>query len=113
MADALIAAIGMSALEIDRTSAVVGFFMVMVVPGVLAGALLGWLAGKSRMRPALRRLAVLAPVAWMIVILLGFGTGLQEFVLVACIPTTVGVLILERGTRSVAPPLVPPAHAQR
>jgi len=109
LVNVIVIAIGMAALEHEAQmmSLVVMFG---VIPGVLAGAFIGATAtALSSMRPALR-IPLLALPAVGVVFGLAHEFGMQDLATVSCIPTLVGVLILERWTRFVAPPPVPVAR---
>lgn len=84
-----------------------------IVPGILVGALLGWLAEVMQPMPIWIRRFVLSVPAVLLVIVLAAEFSLQDFILLSCIPTAVATLLLERGTRLVAPPPVPLAQARR
>jgi hypothetical protein len=89
---------------------ILGFSLFLVVPGALFGLALGFVAERVTAAPIWARRGVLAVSAFVIVAILGAATGLDAFVVVSCIPTLAGVLILERRTRAVA--LVPEALAR-
>jgi hypothetical protein len=87
-------------------------FMFGLVPAVILGALLGWLA--EVMQPLsiwVRRVVLIVP-AVLLVVGLGDFFALRDFIVVSCIPTAVATLMLERGTRLVVVPPVPLAHAR-
>lgn len=87
-------------------------FMFGLVPAVILGAILGWIA--DVMKPLaiwVRRVVLIVP-ALLLVIGLGDFFALHEFIVVSCIPTLVATLLLERGTRLVVAPPVPLAHAR-
>jgi energy-converting hydrogenase Eha subunit C len=65
---------------------------------------LGLVAGVLRVRPVLR-IAILLLPAVGVVALLGNAFELDELIAPACIPTAVGILLLERSTRPRAPDL--------
>jgi hypothetical protein len=94
----------------QQLTSMLAFSLFLVVPGGLFGLGLGfvaeWLAGQ----PIAVRCGVLAVPAFVIVAMLGAATELDAYVVLSCIPTLAGVLILERGTRAVAP--VPEALAR-
>lgn len=91
------------------------FLLVLVLgclPGMVAGAVLGWIAKRmARQRPALRA-AVLATLAVVAVVAIATPFEANDLVEISCIPTFVAVLLLERGTRIVEPPPVPVATAR-
>jgi len=84
-----------------------------ILPGLVLGALLGWLAETMKPLPIWVRRFVLIVPAVLLVVLLAAEFSLQSFIALSCIPTAVATLLLERGTRQVAPPPVPVAHARR
>jgi hypothetical protein len=109
LANVFVIAIGMAALE-NEARLMVLVVMFGLVPGVLAGAVLGaatsWVTSLS---PALRTL-ILALPAVGVVFGLAREFGMQDLATVSCIPTLVGVLMLERWTRVVPTPPVPVAR---
>jgi hypothetical protein len=92
----------------------IAFFVCMIgiVPAVVLGALLGWLADVTAPLPVWLRTLVLALPAIALVVLLGAYFSMHDFIVVASIPTFVAVLLLERATRQVTPPPLPVAHAR-
>ena len=110
----LFIAIGMALMEGNAHPGVVVLVVMFgMVPGVLLGAGLGWIAGLMKASPIwLRRFVLLVP-AILLVAMLGSEFDLEHFIAMSCIPSVVGVLILERNTRLVAPPIVPPAQVHR
>jgi hypothetical protein len=84
----------------------IGIFILVVIygfiPGMMTGVVLGIIADLLRVRPALRIAILLVPAVAMVA-LLGGAFELDQLVLPACIPTAVGILILERSTRPPAP----------
>jgi len=106
----LVIAIGLAVAEKEATIAVL-VVMFGGMPGLVAGAVLGVLAGMtSTIRPPIR-VAILALTALGVVYGLAHEFGLQELALVSSIPTVVAALILERWTRHVEAPPVPVARA--
>jgi hypothetical protein len=93
----------------------IAFFVCMIgiVPAVVLGALLGWLAEVTAPLPRWLRAFVLTLPALLLVVLLGAYFAMQQFILVACIPTVVAALVLERATRLVVTPPLPVARARR
>lgn len=85
--------------------------IVGMVPGLLVGGVAGYYARTVR---AYRRVVV-AGVGLAAVLVMGLFVGMPiELVALACIPTTIAALILERWTRPVEdPPPLPVASAQR
>jgi hypothetical protein len=107
-ANVLVIAIGMGVMahdsEVTSLVATLG-----AMPGMIAGAVLGWLAQCVATRPPRLRVALLAVPAVGVVVALADTFGMDASVPVACIPTLVAVLILERWTRRVTPAPVPVA----
>jgi len=99
-----------SHLAAQELTGILGFSLFLVVPGALFGLALGFVAERLAAAPIWARRGVLAVPAFVIVAMLGAATGLDAFVVVSCIPTLAGVLILERRTRAVSP--VPEALAR-
>lgn len=86
--------------------------MVGIIPAMIAGAFLGWLAGGMSSHPRWLRLLVLTVPAVLVVFSLAAEFGMLEFALVSCIPTLVATLLLERGTRENRSPPLPIARTQ-
>jgi MFS family permease len=108
-----VVALGMSVVEHhERFALATMIFMIGLVPGMTTGALLGWIAGTLADARVWLRLAWLIVPALLVVVALGELFDLREFIVVSCIPTTVGCLLLEKGTRR-RQPSVPAAHARR
>jgi hypothetical protein len=81
-----------------------------IVPGLVLGALLGWLADVMKPLPIwLRRVVLLVP-AVLLVVVLATELTMESFIVLSCIPTAVATLLLERGTRLVVVPPVPVAR---
>lgn len=74
------------------------------IPGVLTGAILGGLGGLTARLSPLWRVPLLSFPAFGLVIALAASSGMDPAVPVACIPTFLASLVLERWTRRVAPP---------
>jgi hypothetical protein len=109
-ANVLVIAIGMSIAARD------GDVTVLVVlyggiPGLVTGALLGGIAQGIAAQPPQLRAPVLAVPAIGVVLFLASAFDMLPMAPVACIPTVVAALILERWTRRVAPAPVPVATA--
>src|SRR6185436_12450644 len=80
------------------------------VPAVVVGALIGLFAGLTATRSPWWRAVLLSLPAFALVVILASIFGLSARIPVACIPTLVAALMLERWTRRVAPaPPVPVA----
>lgn len=109
IANVFVIAIGMSLLEHEPQlmSLVVMFG---AVPGLVAGAILGSLAGAIGTRPPVFRVALLALPAICVVFGLATEFAMQDLAMISCIPTLVAVLMLERWTRVAPPEPVPVAR---
>jgi hypothetical protein len=83
------------------------------IPAVVAGGLLGMLAGLTARRSPRWRAVLLALPALGLVAGLGTFFTLTAAVPVACIPTLVAALVLERWTRQVMPAPVATARSLR
>lgn len=97
------------------------FLVVLIggaIPGVVTGLLLGHLAAVLKETPRLVRSIVLAGGGVAAVVLLGFAFGFmnasdeRQIVILACIPTAVGALLLERWTRRMDETPIPTAQAR-
>jgi hypothetical protein len=110
-ANVLVIALAMAIKLDDRA---VASFVILLggLPGVGTGAVLGWFAHLIGARPPALRVVLLAIPAMLVVIVLAAAFGMDDLALVSCIPTLVAVLLLERGTRRVAPAPVPVATAR-
>lgn len=86
------------------TIVVLGF-----IPSVFAGALTGVIAGATRRWPLAGRLTVVCVVPLVLVYMLGHAFEMEEQIVPTLIPTAVAVLVLEKHTRHVDPPAIPPA----
>lgn len=82
-----------------------------MMPGVLTGAILGVIASATARAPREIRLGVLILPALSVVWMLGVLFELERYVVLACIPTLVGCILLERATR--ARPTLPDARVIR
>ena len=113
LANVLVIAIGL-AVTLDEDFLELGT-MVMIfgmMPGMMAGAVLGGLARALRECPRALRLLLLVTPALLVVFALASEFGMLALAPVACIPTGVAALVLERMTRApVVPPAVPIARA--
>ena len=76
--------------------------LMMVVPSVIAGALIGALAPRLRCHPWVRRVTIVG-IACLTVLELGALTKLCEYVPGACVPVVIAALYLEHRTRTGAP----------
>ena len=111
-ANVLVIGIGIGVLRQDLglTPAVI---MYGGIPGLFAGAVLGVVAQCTEARPPWLRAVVLAvPAVGLVVFLAALFEvfGMYAYVPVACIPTIVAALILERWTRRPPPAPVPVAR---
>jgi peptidoglycan/LPS O-acetylase OafA/YrhL len=76
-----------------------------MLPGVIAGALIGGLARRNASySPAARLLSFLLPACGL-VMFLGVAVEMGENVVVACIPTVAAAIALERATRAIPLPV--------
>jgi hypothetical protein len=107
-ANVVVIAIGLGITAGDQA---VTMFVILFggIPGLIAGGVLGWLAGYIEARPPSLRATLLAVPAVGVVFFLASPFGMDASVPVACIPTVVAALILERWTRRVTPAPVPAA----
>jgi len=107
-ANVLVIAIGIGAMSHDAgvTALVVMFGG---IPGVLAGGVIGYLAGLFAGLPPAVRIAIIGAPAMGVVFLLAEAFWISDPALVACIPTAVATLVLERWTRRRVVPPVPVA----
>lgn len=71
-----------------------------MMPGILTGAILGVIASATAHAPRSARMVVLTLPALSVVWLLGAAFELERYVLLACIPTLVACILLERATRT-------------
>jgi hypothetical protein len=99
------------AMGVAEHDVAVSAFVVMFggVPAVIVGGLLGLLAGLSAAGSPQWRVALVALPAFGLVAVLAATFGLTTAIPVACIPTLVAALVLERWTRRVTPAPVPVA----
>ena len=109
LANVFVIAIGVAALE-HEANLMMLVVMFGGIPGVLAGAFLGVTAGALSHLPPTLRIVLLALPAVGVVFGLAHEFAMQDLATVSCIPTLVGVLILERWTRVVPTPPVPVAR---
>jgi hypothetical protein len=79
------------------------------IPGAFLGAMLGWLAENVATWSPRPRMALLGVPAVGAVVGLGAAFGMSGSIPVACIPTIVAALILERWTRRAPAAAVPVA----
>ena len=86
----------------DQVLGVGGLSIIICLPAVIAGALLGVVADKlTDAEVWLQRVVLGWPALWVVGIV-GTATGLDEFVVVSYIPTCVATVLLERYTRASA-----------
>jgi hypothetical protein len=112
IANVLVIAIGMSVVAHED-----GVFMLVVmfggIPALVVGTLLGLFAGQYATRSRHLRTALLSLPAFGLVVLLAVFFGFDAAIPIACVPTFIAVLVLERWTRQVVPePPVPVATVQ-
>ncbi|HEX3762897.1 MAG TPA: hypothetical protein VHW23_29575 [Kofleriaceae bacterium] len=108
LANVLVIAIAIGVGEHDPEVTV--FVMLFAgIPAVVLGGLLGLVAALSERKSPRWRAVLLALPAFGLVAVLAATFGLTTLVPVACIPTLVAALVLERWTRHVEPPPVPVA----
>jgi hypothetical protein len=113
LVNVVVISLGLSALDPhQRFEIVLALFGLTFIPCAGVGGLLGWLAGRTATASVgLRRALLIAP-AIVVVYALGYAGDLDDYILLACIPTIVAALVLERWTRSPAGPPVPVAVAR-
>lgn len=108
IANVLVIAIGMSIAAHDD-----GLFLPVVVfssiPAVLVGGLLGLFAGLTATRSRHGRTVMLSLPAFGLVVFLAALFRFDAAVPIACVPTFIAALVLERWTRQVVPAPVPVA----
>lgn len=108
-ANVFVISIGMAVLT--REPSVFGLVMVFGgIPGLVAGAVLGFVADVTRWSAPPKRIASLGVPAIGVVFGLAYAFMLPDLAWVSCIPTIVSVLLLERWTRVVVEPPVPMAR---
>ena len=99
---------------VDSAYAIPYVVMFGGIPGLVAGAALGLLAGIIKAYPRTLRAVVIAVPAIGVVVGLGALFGCAELVPATSVPTILAALVLERSTRLVAPPPpIPVASLQR
>jgi hypothetical protein len=102
------------ALGVVERNPVVTFLVIQLggIPGALAGALLGGLAGLTATVAPRWRVPLLALPAFGVVLVLASSFELSPAAPLACVPTFVAALVLERWTRRIVPPPLPVATAR-
>ena len=108
-ANVMLIALGIAMMEKSGEAAIL-VMMFGMVPGVLAGLVLGAIAGRMESNNVGARIAALVVPSLGVVMLLGTEFGMESLILVASIPSVVAALILERWTRKVEAPPVPVAQ---
>ena len=108
-ANVMLIALGIAMMERSGEAAVL-VVMFGMVPGVLAGIVLGAIAGGMKTYSVVARNAALIVPSFGVVVVLGTMFGMDALIPVASIPSVVAALILERWTRKVEPPPVPVAQ---
>jgi uncharacterized membrane protein len=68
-------------------------------PGLIAGAIIGAIAGANRDRPTRARQVTLVVVALVACLAITAGLGMLVFAPIAVLPTLFSALVLERWTR--------------
>ena len=111
-ANVLVIAIGISVMEGEAEEGVL-VTMFGMIPGCLAGLVLGVVAGHLEARGVPQRIAVLTVPTLGVVVVLANMFGMDELVLVASIPSVVAALVLERWTRKPPPPPAVPVARVR
>jgi hypothetical protein len=94
-------AITMVIAVVERAGArdVITVVMLCALPAILVGALFGALASRLRGAHVLTRVIMIALPALMLVVVVAGMFRLPNYLLFACVPTTVAALVLERRTR--------------
>lgn len=108
-ANVLVIALGIALMD-GVPEAGVLVVMIGMIPGVLAGLVLGAIAGHMERSNVVARMAALIVPAVGVVVFLGTELGVEELIVVASIPSVVAALLLERWTRRVEVPPVPIAQ---
>lgn len=108
IANVFVIALGMG---IVKQNLVVSMIVVMYsgIPALVLGGMLGLFAGLTETRSRHWRTVLLSVPAFGLVVLLGAVFRLSEVVPIACVPTFIAALVLERWTRLVVPAPVPVA----
>ena len=88
-------------------------FMIALVPSVLAGAVLGWIAEVLAESHLWIRLAWLIVPAIAVVAWLGVVFEMRGYIAVSSVPTVAACLLLERSTRRRPTPPLPVAAVRR
>jgi MFS family permease len=101
------------AVMVHDSAALIFVVMFGGVPGIVVGGLLGVVARLLATHSPRWRVVLLALPAFGLVAFLGATFGFLAIVPLACIPTTVAALILERSTRQTPTPPIPVATADR
>jgi MFS family permease len=112
LANVFVIAIGMSIVANDGAM----FVLVMMfgsVPALVLGALLGLLAGALATRPPHWRGVLLTLPAFGLVAVLAAVFNFDDAIPVACVPTFLAALLLERWTRRTVPPAPVPVATVR
>ncbi len=109
VANVVVIALGIAMMEGDAEAlAVVTMFG--MVPGVIAGVVLGVFAARLESAGVGVRIVALTFPTVGVVVVLGTMFTMDALIPVASIPSVVAALVLERWTRKVEPPPVPVAH---
>lgn len=108
-ANVIVIALGIAMMERSGEAAAL-VMMIGMIPGVLAGIVLGLVADQMENNSVVARIAALIVPTVGVVILLATEFGMEELIVVASIPSVVAALVLERWTRKVELPPVPVAQ---
>jgi MFS family permease len=104
----LVIAIAMSVFAHDHDLFVL-VVMFGSIPALVLGGLLGFFAGQYATRSRHWRTVLLLSPAFGLVVFLAAFFGFDAAIPVACVPTFIAALVLERWTRRVVPAPVPVA----
>lgn len=97
--DTLVVAIGIATWK--HTGLFPSVVALGLMPALVVGIALGYLAAESTARSIAWRCAALVVPAVAGVALLGVAFGLETIVPLAAVPTVIGSLVLERATRNI------------
>lgn len=108
IANVLVIAIGMSVVGHDNDLFVL-VVMFGSIPALVIGGLLGFFAGQYATRSRHWRTVTLSLPAFGLVVFLAAFFSFDAEIPLACVPTFIAALVLERWTRRVVPAPVPVA----
>jgi hypothetical protein len=121
MLNVVVVALGFATTITNDERLEIAIFAVYI--GLIPALLTGIFVGKIADTQDRFRLPIIAGIPLIVVVFLGLGAQTLDvggepaissaIIGFACIPTTVGAIILERWTRRRTPQPVPPAHAVR